>query len=218
MDACVVKGLNSLIFPEVGVEDGNGQEVCPNGTLEGCCDFHHPVNHLGSVVLGNGVCVEWASLGLVLDQQVLVDFSVQGQLVIFTLVWGRLLSADCTLVALLGVNGSRVLASSVTLYFDNLDLFLLAGSCSSRASDPVGVGAGVATLSIVKHIVDLVGPTLTALLCLDVFTRLNSLCGGAWSQGSGLLWSIETLMDLHISLASGNDGVARSLLGPHLGS
>lgn len=98
--------LDSLILPEVFIEDGHSQEVGANGALEGCCNFYHPVNHFGAVVLRDRVLVQWTGLGLIQSHQVLVDLSVQSQLVIFALVWGRLLSAHMTFVSLVSLNGA----------------------------------------------------------------------------------------------------------------
>lgn len=116
----VVQVLHSLILSQVFIEDGYSEEVGTNGALEGCCNFYHPVNHLGAVVFRDGVLVQWAGFGLVQSHQVLVDLCVESQLVIFSLVWGRLLSAHITFVSLLSLNGARVLPCPIAFDLEKL--------------------------------------------------------------------------------------------------
>lgn len=86
MDLIVLHNLHTLILPQVGIKDSYSQEVSPSCALEGGSDLDHPVDHLGPVILGHIVLVEWARQSLVLNTEVLVDLFVEGQLMIFSLV------------------------------------------------------------------------------------------------------------------------------------
>lgn len=52
MDVLVLE-LSLSGLPQEVVEQLHRQEVRPLATLEGCCDFDKPVNHLGAIFRGN---------------------------------------------------------------------------------------------------------------------------------------------------------------------
>ena len=92
--------FDTLLGSEVLIEECNGEEIGANSTLEGCSNLNHPVDHLSPVLLANLVFAERGHLEFISGYQVLMYLLEQGELEVFTFIWGRMFCAYKALTSL----------------------------------------------------------------------------------------------------------------------
>lgn len=104
MHVRIFHDFDTLLCSKVLIEEGNGEEISPNSTLEGCSYLYHPIDHFSPVLLANLVLAERGHLKFISGHQVLMYLLEQGQLEVFTFIWGRMLCAYEALTSLSWIN------------------------------------------------------------------------------------------------------------------
>ena len=176
MDVWIFHDFNALLGSQVLIEESNCEEIGPNSTLEGCCYFNHPIDHFGPVLLANLMFGKRGYLDIVSGHQVLMYLREQGEVKVFSLVWGWMLCANEALASLSWVNW----ASSD---FCNLNALPIWCVLSFDSTAIRGVSWDD---SICWDVVHLICSTLSTLFCRNV---LRALGGKTVFRSVARLWS-----------------------------